>query len=125
MGKYIPLRHHATVGDLLKFIEKNKIPMHAPVMMQRVTDNYFDGKSGWSEHSAYMKGEHYRNVEDFNRKVTDGTFKNKEDYPDLEPGHFKVCPQEDLDKMMEQYYQAWCPVFYKEEPEVLFLDAHY
>lgn len=36
--EYIHHEHYMTVGDLLRFIEKNNIPMDAPVLMQRVTD---------------------------------------------------------------------------------------
>lgn len=97
--------HHLTVGDLLKFIKNNNIPDHAPVFMQRVEDVYFE-KHGWTTEN--MPGFHYRQPE-----------------YSMEDPAAHIASQEDLNQMMEKYYQAWCPVFYKDEPEVLFLDAHY
>lgn len=124
MKKYKPYEHHLTVGRLLEFIKENNIPDDAPVMMQRIEDYYFE-KGNWETHKK--KGESYYNLLKHKEKAF-GEYLNKEMYPDMSEemiSYLQNITQEELDSNLYQYYQAWCPVRYRDEPNVLFLDAHY
>jgi hypothetical protein len=120
--------HHLTVGDLLKFIEKHNLPMDAPVMMQRVEDHYYEPGKGWEENSVKMKGFHYHSHERLNNDMRAEMYRmhtGADRHYEMEDPATYITTQEELDSMKEQYTQAWSPVFYKEEPNALFLDAHY
>lgn len=122
------LEHHLTVGDLLKFIEKHNIPMDAPVVMQRVEDHYYQPGKGWDENSWKMKGHHYNSQVRRNNDMMAEMWKRSAGHePTIsaeDPSEY-IMSEEDMESLREQYTQAWCPVFYKDEPNVLFLDAHY
>lgn len=48
---------------------------------------------------------------------------HEKDYPGIEdPSKFI---QETDEVFMEQYHPAWSPVFYKDDPDFLFIDLHY
>lgn len=123
------LEHHCTVGDLLKFIERHNIPMDAPVVMQRVQDVYFEPGKGWDENSWKMRGQWWHDRNKFNNEMMAELWKRssggQSSYPDIEDPNKYICNEEEMEMNKEQYIQAWSPVFYKEEPNVLFLDAHY
>ena len=127
MGK--KLQHHLTVGDLLKFIDKHNLPMDAPVVMQRVEDHYYEPGKGWDENSWKMKGQFWNQTKRFNMEMQSELWKrnsgDEPDYPGIDDPNKYIATEEDMESLKEQYTQAWCPVFYVEEPEVLFLDAHY
>ncbi len=118
------LKHFLTVGDLLKFIEENQIPMTAPVMIQRVEDVYYKNH-GWG---VYLKkGEHYRDSERTNQLMNeeiDRRLKGEEpNFPNIEnPAKYIV----DTDaEMMEQYHPAWSGCRYGDDTDMLFIDLHY
>ena len=126
MDKFVPHKDYATVGDLLKFIEKNNIPMDAPILMQRVTDWYFT-KGSWKTHKKNGFGV-WQNKQ-HNMKMLAELWKRNSggepDYPGIDDPFKHMVSEEEMSEDMEEYYAAWCPVFYKDEPNVLFLDAHY
>lgn len=117
--------HYCTVGDLLNFIDKNKLPLDAKVVMQRVKDHYFNEVGGWKENLVRMPGEFYHHTLKYNQDIIDGKYDDKENYPDFTEEMKKLATTDELDAMKEEYYHCWCPVFYKEKPNILFLDAHY
>lgn len=138
---------YCTVGDLKKFIEKNNIPDDALVLIQRVEDRYYDGvdisgmsgcetspdgkfpsgskSTGWG---VYLKkGDQFYWQEAMNQNMKEEMerIKNGEEreYPGIEdPSKFIESPGEEF---MEQYHPAWSPVFYKDDPDFLFIDLHY
>lgn len=91
---------HLTVGDLKKFLVEHNIPDDAIVLSQRVEDVYFDNLN-WR---VYLK-ETYE-TERYRRK-------------------FPEISQEEIDQASSQYVPVWCPVFYSDDPDILFLDLHY
>ena len=122
------LDNYLTVGELLKFIEKHNIPMDAPVLMQRVEDSYYEPGNGWLENSWFMDGDFIRQRRRSNMEMMIELWKrNSGDEPEFEMEDPKayMLTEEELKEYREQYTQAWCPVFYKEKPNALFLDAHY
>lgn len=112
-----------TVGRLLDFIEKYKIPRDAKVLLQRVEDIYFE-KHNWS--TVNKEGEFYYQAIETNQKIDSGEFNNKEDYPHLTPEKIEQLRMEgdDLENLKEKYVQSWCPVKYPDDNN-LYLDAHY
>jgi len=123
--KFVPHPHYATVDDLLKFIERNNIPLDASILMQRVTDWYFV-EGSWKTHKK--KGFHYHcAVRTNNDMQAEMWRRNAGHEPTIsaeDPSKY-IFSEENLNEMREEYYPAWSPVFYKDEPNVLFLDAHY
>ena len=136
-----------TVGVLKKFIEENNLPDDAPVIVERVEDRYYEGNDisgmagcpdtedgiyppgsksdGWG---VYLKkGDSYYDVETMNIRMKDEINRRKNG----EPGKFPKIedPQKYIieldDNLKTQYHPVWCPVFYKDDPDVLFLDLHY
>lgn len=111
-----------TVGDLLDFIEKNKIPRDGKVFYQRIEDKYFKQGSGWGEHSKMIEGEQYHNAVYRNKKV-DGEFKDKEQYQLMEnPEDYRVS-KENMELLKEQYIPAFTSINY--DKTNLFITAHY
>jgi hypothetical protein len=84
-----------TVGDLKKFIDENKLPDNAVVMIQRVEDVYYE-KHGWGQ---YLKA---------------GNGARKYFYSD-----------EYIEETMEKYHPAFSCVQYKDDKDILFIDLHY
>ena len=125
MDKFIPHEDYMTVGRLLEFIKEKNIPMDAPILMQRVTNWYFT-EGSWKVHKK--SGYHHWAACRTNMKMLTELWKrNSGGEPEFEmedPAQY-IASEEDLEEMKEEYYAAWCPVFYKDEPNVLFLDAHY
>ncbi len=117
-------QHFCTVGDLLKFIEKNNVPMDAKILMQRVEDSYFNKEcsNGWQlfrKHGYFS----YQMMKT-NQMIDDGIYNDKDHYPDIEdPERFRNS-QEAIEAAMEEYYPCWCPVQYADDKH-LYLDAHY
>ena len=114
---------YLTVGGLLEFIKENEIPNDAIVVTQRIEDIYYE-QHGWK---VYKKeGEHSHYMKTFNRKVDEGFYDDKEQYPDITEEDKKKFTEEDIEASMEQYHPVWCPVLYKDDKDdILFLDLHY
>lgn len=110
-----------TVGDLKKFFEKHNLPDDAPVVVQRVVDRYYQ-KHNWG---VYLKeGEHTWNAKQWNEDIK-GEYLDKEKYPNIIPGNLKPFTEEQIRDTLEQYTPAHAPVFYKDDPNILFIDLHY
>lgn len=136
-----------TVGKLKKFITDNNLSDDSLVLIQRVEDRYYDGidisgmsgcketddgkypsgskSDGWG---VYLKeGDSYYRAECLNNNMIN-ELKNREcgaesDYPDLvNPENYIT---ELVDELKEQYHPAWSCVYYKDDPDVLFIDLHY
>jgi hypothetical protein len=120
----LEMKHFLTVGDLLKFIEENQIPVTAPVMIQRVEDVYYENHD-WG---VYLKkGEHYRNSERMNQLMNeeiDRRLRGEEpNFPKIEnPAKYIVDNDE---SSMEQYHPAWSGCRYGDDTDMLFIDLHY
>ena len=136
-----------TVGDLKKFIEENNIPDEAPVIVERIEDSYYEGQDisgmsgcescpdgiyppgskseGWG---VYLKeGDSYHWTKTMNIRMKEEVTRRKIG----EPGKFPKV-ENPLDHIVElddtlknQYHPVWSPVFYKDDPDILFLDLHY
>jgi hypothetical protein len=134
-----------TVQDLLDFIKERNIPMTAKVMIQRVEDKYFDGVdiSGMtdSEGNVYpsgtrstgwgvflKKGYAYYEAEQININLNaeiDRRVLGKEpNYPKIEDPAKLLVDLSDIG-LLEQYHPAYCPVFYDDDEDLLFIDLHY
>lgn len=114
--------HFLTVGKLKAFLEKYQLPDDALVVVQRIEDKYYE-KHGWG---VYLKkGEQTHNLEQFNKDVESGKYLDKEQYPLIKEENLKLFTEEEIKESMEQYHPAWSYVFYKDDPDVLFLDLHY
>lgn len=138
---------YLTVGDLKRFIQKYNIPDHAPVLVERVEDKYYEGIdvsgiSGYNESEdgrfpegsksegwgVYLKeGDSYRYTQTMNARMREEISRRKngehEKYPEIkDPSEYIV---ELDDSLKNQYHPVWGPVFYSNDPDVLFLDLHY
>jgi hypothetical protein len=134
-----------TVQDLLDFIKERDIPMTAKVMIQRVEDKYFDGvdisgmtdpdgnvypsgtrSTGWGV--FLKKGYAYYEAEQININLNaeiDRRIKGEEpNYPKIENPAKMLVDLNDTD-LLEQYHPAFCPVFYDDDTDLLFIDLHY
>jgi hypothetical protein len=111
-----------TVGKLKKFIEEHNLPDDAPVLIERIEDVYFE-KHNWS---VYLKeGESFHYLKQFNEDIESGKFLDKEQYPRMIPENLILSTEEELTKAKDQYFSTHCCVFYKEDPDVLFITSHY
>lgn len=114
--------HSITVGDLLDFIEKHKIPREGKVLFQRIEDVYFE-KHNWT--TIDMPGDIYYSAKKFTDKAISGEFNNKEEYPNMDQDTIDkyIEMEKELDSFKEQYIIASSPV--KHDNENLYIDAHY
>lgn len=104
--------HYLTWGQLKAFAEKNKIPDDAIVVTERVEDKYYDF-FGWS---VYCKeNDCSKKAARHNYLVETGKWKGKG----------QIFTAAELLSFKTQYHPVWSPVYYKEDPEILFLDLHY
>ena len=109
--------HFCTVKQLEEFIKKHNLSgTDTVIVMQRVEDHYFDNVGGWKEHLVRKEGETYHRYLNWNKKIDDN-----ENYPGMKD--YAKIPDEDIEKVKDEYYPCWCPVFY--DNEFLYLDAHY
>ena len=116
-------QHTLTVGGLKEFIEEHNMPDSAIVVVQRVTDVYFE-KHGWS---VYLKeGEHTYSAKKWNQDIIDGTYLDKEEYPNMKEENLIPYTEKGIIDSMEQYHPAWCVVHYGgKDSDILFIDMHY
>lgn len=117
LSKY---KDYCTVGDLLKFIQDNNIPLDSKILIQRIEDSYFE--KGW--HTMRKGGEHYHNALQWNKDIDDGKYLDKKQYQKMKEENLKKITPEDLERFKEEYYITWCPVKYNDDNN-LYLDAHY
>lgn len=134
-----------TVQDLLDFIKERNIPMTAKVMIQRVEDKYFDGvdisgmtdsdgnvypsgtrSTGWG---VYLKkGYAYYEAEqiniNLNEEIDRRTLDKEPNYPKIEDPAKLLVDLSDV-ALLEQYHPAYCPAFYDDDEDLLFIDLHY
>jgi hypothetical protein len=111
-----------TVGKLKEFLYEHNFPTNAPVVIQRVEDRYYE-QNNWKVYRK--KGEWYYRAIKENEKIDDGTYLDKEEYPDLDPETLYRYTEDDLENSKEQYHPAWCCVYYKDDQDILFIDLHY
>lgn len=116
-----------TVGQLLEFIQEKldsgAITKESAILSQRIEDMYFE-KNGWGV--VKKEGDHFNYCVEHNKKIDDGIYLNKEEYPDIKGDEEflnKVSEQE-MENSKEQYHPIWCPVVYKNDKN-LYLDLHY
>jgi hypothetical protein len=137
-----------TVGKLKKFLEDHKIPDTAKVLIQRVEDSYYEGSDisgftgtlpdgtfgplppgskaeGWG---VYLKkGDQCGWIMDMNELMEEEIARREKgeepEHPDIEDPKKYIA--EITDEDMDQYSPAWCCVFYKDDPDLLFIDLHY
>lgn len=123
----LKLENHCTVGDLLEYIHKKiasgEITRDSLVLSQRVEDIYFQ-ENGWSV--VKKEGEQYHWCLEHNKRVDQGTYLNKEEYPEIQEGMLilEKIPEDEIEKSKDQYHPIWCPVVYKDDKN-LYLDLHY
>jgi predicted DNA-binding protein (MmcQ/YjbR family) len=131
------------VKDLKKFIEKNNVPDDALVLIERVEDKYYEEidisginsvngvlpenskTNGWG---VYLKeAESYYDSLLHNKRIREGYYFNKEEFPDLKEGSgfFNELSEEELEKTKTQYHPAWSCVKYIDEDDLLFINLHY
>jgi hypothetical protein len=111
-----------TVGKLKKFIEEHNLPDDAPVLIERIEDVYFE-KHNWS---VYLKeGESFDYLKKFNEDIESGKYLDKEQYPKIKPENLILSTEEELTEAKDQYFHTHCCVFYKDDPDILFITSHY
>lgn len=105
-------KYYSTVGDLKKFLLFNNIPDDAPILVQRVEDSYYEDL-GWKTYKKEAEAsealKRLNNLIDNNEVEWKGP----------------KFTEEQIKNARTEYTPVWCPVFYKEDPEILFLDLHY
>jgi hypothetical protein len=60
-----------------------------------------------------------------NKRVDEGYYANKEDFPNSHPLHSTKYTQEEIDECMVEYHPAWSPCFHKDDKNLFFIDLHY
>lgn len=110
-----------TVGELLDFIQLNKLPRDAEVLYQRIEDVYFE-KHHWT--TIKKEGDDYHQTIKWNEDIDSGKYLDKEQYPMIKPENLIKCTDEDLESVKEQYITSWCAVKYPNDNN-LYIDAHY
>jgi hypothetical protein len=101
-----------TWGKLKELAAKHNVPDDALIVAERVEDYYFD-KGDWE---VYCKdNEMSLDAEKYNKKIKRKKRKDEDD----------LYTEKDIQDLKSQYHPIWSPVFYQEDPEVLFLDLHY
>ncbi len=103
-----------TAGKIKKFIEKFNIPDDAKVVIERVPDSYYNQKgNGWD---VYLKeNEHTHYFRERNKEIEAGKEKKK----------FMLLTEEEIKLGQTQYHPAFCCVYYKNDPDILFINLHY
>lgn len=121
-----------TMGDLTEFVYNNpQIPRDTKILVERVTDNYFDGfgfggkeVEGWKV--LPVKGEHYYNEkrlnDDMAQEIKDRKNGKEKQYPKIEnPEDYIV---ELTDDLKEQFFPAWC-ITKDNEEDFIYIYNHY
>jgi len=118
--------HYCTVGRLKEHIAEHNLPDHAPVVVQRVEDTYYEN-NGWSVYTK--EGEHWHHCVNFNRlmkaEIARRERGEEREFSMEVPQNYIVEDSAYLETTKDQYTVAWCPVFYKDDADILFIDLHY
>lgn len=114
-----------TVGDLKRHIEENQIPDSAPVLIERVTDFYYE-QGNWGV--LLKPGIHYDQAVKANermRQEIERRARGEEPHFEIDdPARF-ILENSVLEEFQEQYTPAWSCVKYRDEDSILFIDLHY
>lgn len=116
-------QHFLTVGQLREKLKG--YPDEAKVLVQRIEDVYYE-KHQWGV--VFKESEFTWQSREDNRKLTDGTYANKDQYPKLDVNKFRVMTERELRIYDSQYSPVWCVVDYEwkeEKKKNLYLDLHY
>jgi hypothetical protein len=113
-----------TVGKLLDFIEKYKIPRDAHILTHRIHDGYFDGwdlpdgtkSTPWEVFKK--KGISYLEAQKFNEALAAGELKHAR-IP------LRPITEEELESLMDEYIPIFTAIEFNEEDKNLYLTAHY
>lgn len=104
------IHENMTVGWLKKFIEENNIPDESLILVERVTDSYYQKGKGWWENSVFKENDMYLDMKEYKETCYNMQEVNMTD--------------EELESFKTQYHSIWCPVKYKDDNN-LYLDLHY
>ena len=116
-----------TVGQLLEFIQdkldSGEITKESAILSQRIEDVYFE-EHGWGV--VKKEGDHFHYCIEHNKKIDEGVYLNKEEYPNIEGDEkfLNKVSEEEMEASKDQYHPIWCPVVYKNDRN-LYLDLHY
>lgn len=114
------LKNGLTVGQLLDFIEKHKIPRDAKVLYERIQDVYFD-RNNWK--TVKREGFQYFICEKDKEKAR-GEWNDKEQYPNMTPEIIQSTLAINSDDFKNQYVIAESPIKHNEDDN-LYITAHY
>jgi hypothetical protein len=138
--------HGLTVGDILEFVKKHKVPRTARVLVERIEDAYFNGidisgMSGKLEDGSYgilppgskssgwrvylKKGESWWQCQSWNDDIDSGKYLDADQYPRMQGKELKKYTEDQLIDSMTQYIPAFCCVKYNDEEDVLLINIHY
>jgi hypothetical protein len=119
--------YYCTVGKLLEFIksklDSGELTKDSLVLSQRIEDFYFE-KNGWGV--VKKEGEHYHWSLEHNKKIDEGVYLDKEQYPLIKEDSpiLKKITEEEMEDSKDEYHPIWCPVVYTDDKN-LYLDLHY
>ena len=98
------------------------MPDDAVVVVQRVEDRYYQNNK-WG---VYLKeGEHTHILKQYNEDIKSGKYFDKDNFPNADPEKMILATDQEIKESMDQYTPAHAPVFYKNDPNILFIDLHY
>lgn len=103
-----------TAGNIKEFLERFNIPDSAKVVIERVPDSYYNKRgNGWD---VYLKdNEHTHWFRERNKEIESGE----------EPKKYLYMSEEEIKLAQTQYHPAFCCAYYKNDPDILFINLHY
>lgn len=118
-----------TMKDLRKFVESNKdLPDDTKVLVERITDYYFEGKelngfksNGWKV--LLVNGEIYYNTLEMNKRMEEEKLrrdKGEIHYPLIEDPDDYIT--EITDSFKDQFFRAWCIT---KDDDFIYIHNHY
>ena len=114
-------KRYLTVGDLLKFINDNNIPMDAAVLYERIEDHYFE-KNNWT--SIKRKGYWWHYLQQHNEDIDSGKYLDKEQYPNIKPEHLVKSDEKDMENSKDEFIVADNVTSFPDDRN-LYITAHY
>jgi hypothetical protein len=101
-----------TAGKIKDFLIRFNIPDSAKVVIERVPDSYYKPGS-WD---VYFKdNEHTHHLRERNKEIESGEKTKK----------YLFMSEEEMKLAMTQYHPAFCCAYYKNDPDILFINLHY